>query len=70
MNNTGGLDFVYPNGATLIVKDKAFSILSTGPMSYLREISIMASEKCKLVVIEFTDIFNDDYFEKMIIKTF
>ncbi|CAD8120067.1 unnamed protein product [Paramecium sonneborni] len=66
INNQGGLDFVYPNGATLIVKDKAFPILSTGPMSYPCEKPIMAinQEKGKLVVIGSTDIFNDEYFEK------
>lgn len=57
---------MYPNGATLIVKDKAFPVLSTGPMSYPCERPIMAinSDKGKLVVIGSTDIFNDEYFEK------
>ncbi|CAD8187499.1 unnamed protein product [Paramecium pentaurelia] len=65
-NNSGGLDFVYPSGATLVVKEKAFPVLSTGPMSYPCERPIMAinADKGKLVVIGSTDIFNDEYFEK------
>ncbi len=33
-NSKGGLDFVYPNGSTLNVKKPAFSILTSGFLSY------------------------------------
>ena len=32
--NQGGLDFVYPNGASLNVQSPSFPIFSSGPMSY------------------------------------
>lgn len=41
-NNTGGVDIVYPNGATLNVLPPAFPLLTSGPMSYPCERPIMA----------------------------
>ncbi|KAM3132992.1 hypothetical protein pb186bvf_014848 [Paramecium bursaria] len=60
------LDLLYVNGATLQVQSPAFTVLSTGPMSYPSDRPIMAinQTKGKLVVLGSTDIFSDEYFEK------
>lgn len=64
----GGLDFVYPYGATLNIQDPSHSILGTGALSYPvnRPIAAVCQLKGhgKLAVIGSTEMFTDEYFEK------
>ena len=64
----GGLDFVYPYGATLNIQEPAHSILGTGALSYpvnrpVAAVSLIKG-KGKLAVIGSTEMFTDEYFEK------
>jgi intraflagellar transport protein 52 len=62
----GGLDFVYPYGASLNIQEPSFSLLSSGPLSYPinRPLMGVCQNKGKLAVIGSYQIFTDDYFEK------
>ena len=71
-NNTeednGGLNFVYPFGATLNVQSPALALLGSGPLSYPSNRPICAaythSSGGKLVVLGSVEIFCDEYFDK------
>ena len=62
----GGLDFVYPYGASLNIQEPSFSLLSSGPLSYPINRPIMGAyqSRGKLAVIGSYKMFHDDYFEK------
>lgn len=64
----GGMDFVYPYGATLNIQEPAHSLLGTGALSYPvnRPIAAVCSTKGKgkLAVIGSTEMFTDEFLEK------
>ena len=63
----GGLQFVYPYGSTLIVKKPAFTILSSGPISYPTNRPLAAcwsKGKGKLMVVGSIKLFEDEFIEE------
>lgn len=65
----GGLNFVYPFGATLNVQEPAVALLSTGPVSYPLNRPICAAythpkSNGKLIVFGSVEAFCDEYFDK------
>lgn len=64
----GGLSFVYPYGATLIVKKPAFTVLSSGPVSYPTNRPLAAcwsgKGKGKLMVMGSIKVFEDEFLEE------
>lgn len=65
--DTSGLDFVYPYGASLNVQDPSHSILGSGPLSYPSGRALSAvcqTGKGKLAVMGSYEIFSDEYFDK------
>lgn len=67
--DNGGLNFLYPFGATLNVQQPAYALLSSGPLSYPSARPICAAyvhpgSGGKLVVLGSVEIFCDEYFDK------
>lgn len=65
----GGLNFVYPFGATLNVQEPAFALLGSGPLSYPLNRPICAGyihpkSNGRLIVFGSVEAFCDEYFDK------
>lgn len=63
----GGMNFVYPYGSTLIVKKPAFTVLSSGPISYPTNrplAACWAKGKGKIMVFGSIKMFEDEFFEE------
>jgi intraflagellar transport protein 52 len=67
-DENGGLQFVYPYGATLNVRKPSFPILSSGPVSYPANRPVaafyMSPKRGKLFVIGSMMFLEDEFFEK------
>ena len=64
----GGLNFVYPYGASLNVRKPSYPILSSGPISFPPNRPVAAfhvsPKRGKLLVVGSIQIFADEFFEK------
>ena len=63
----GGMNFVYPYGSTLIVKKPAFSVLSSGPISYPTNRPLAAAYNKgsgKVLVFGSMKFFEDEFIEE------
>lgn len=64
----GGLEFVYPYGATLSVQKPAIPVLSTGPISYPLNRPVLAAyhkpSSGRLCVAGSVRMWDDDFFDK------
>lgn len=63
----GGMNFVYPYGSTLIVKKPAFSLLSSGPISYPTNRPLgagFAKGNGKLIVLGSMKFLEDEFIEE------
>ena len=65
-NSQGGLNIVYPFGATLNIQEPSHAVFGTGPLSYPKERPICSifKSKGKLAVLGSTELFSDEYFDK------
>lgn len=67
-DENGGLQFVYPYGATLNVRKPSFPILSSGPVSYPANRPVaafyMSPKRGKLFVMGSISFMEDEFFEK------
>lgn len=63
----GGMNFVFPYGSTLIVKKPAFTMLSSGPISYPTNRPLaagFAKGNGKICVFASMKFFEDEFFEE------
>lgn len=64
----GGFNFLFPFGTSMVVGEKSFPILSSGPVSYPVNEAIMSMHKSqgngRLFVIGSWRMFSDGYIEK------
>ena len=63
----GGMNFVYPYGSTLIVKKPAFSVMSSGPISYPTNRPLAAAYtkgSGKVLVFGSMKFFEDEFIEE------
>jgi intraflagellar transport protein 52 len=63
----GGMNFVYPYGSTLIVKKPAFTVLSSGPISYPTNRPLaagFAKGNGKLIVLGSMKFLEDEFIEE------
>ena len=66
-DDQGGMQFVFPYGSTLIVKKPAFSMLSSGPISYPTNRPLAAGYSKgngKLCVVGSIKFFEDEFIEE------
>lgn len=67
-DENGGLNFVYPYGATLNVRKPSFPILSSGPISFPANRPVgafyMSPKRGKLFVLGSMMFLEDEFFEK------
>jgi hypothetical protein len=64
----GGLNFLYPFGATLTIQSPAFGLLGSGPLCYPSNRPLFGAyahqKGGRLAVMGSTDFFTDEFFEK------
>ncbi len=67
--DNGGLNFVYPFGATLDIQQPSYALLGSGPLCFPPNRPVAAAyvhpdSRGKLIVVGSCDMFCDEYFDK------